>query len=47
MKYKSLEEVPLEFAMSMQEEELIEMVDDPESASDVGMDLDENQKKKS
>ena len=46
MKYKSLDEVPLEFTMSLQEEELIEMVEDPDSGSDVEMDGDGSQKRK-
>ena len=47
MKYRSPEEIPLELAMRLQEDELIKIVEEPESDSDVGIDSDENRKRKS
>ena len=47
MKYKSLEDTPLELVMRMQEDELIKMVEEPESGSDAEMDPGENHKRKS
>ena len=47
MKYKSLEVVPLELAMRLQEDELIKMVEEPESGSDVETDADERHKRES
>ena len=45
--YKSLEDIPLELVMSLQKDELTKMVEESESGSDVEMEPDERQKRKS